>query len=99
MMYIPKPGALSTALEYVSTSSGGRRDAKTELQHLMQRVETQLAHHHTLPPTPKPVKRQVRPGTRAEVKQLCEALRSRQEMRQLVEGNFGNGFGYIHVLL
>ena len=85
MMYIPKTSARSPALEYVSASSGGRGDAKTELRQLMQRVETQLAHHHTLPTPPSPAAGEVKPGTRDEVKRL--------------QGNFGNGSCRIHVLL
>lgn len=94
MMYIPKSGTLSHALEYVSASSGGC--AKTELQHLMQSVETQLAHHHA---PPSLAAREVKPGTREEAKRLCDTLRSQQEIRQLQQGNFGNGSCRIHVLI
>ena len=54
-----------------------RLDAKAELQRLIQDVGTRLTHHHMHPSSPEPVKRQLRPGTRAEVQELCEALRSK----------------------
>jgi hypothetical protein len=71
----------------------------------MQRVaETQGAQPQqigpvSLPSRPLPAARDVKLGTREEVKWLCDSLRSRLGTRQAEQGNFGNGFCCIHVLL